>query len=180
MVRNLLEHGAIAYMITRDPDDGLREGKYLKCDVDEYCWGNQKIPISQKKRLFQRSNSINKLYEKHLKQGITDQTVITVHIDSRSKNARTDVFFYHYPGSKDGKKLAKSMQKALAAKYKKYRKSGAYSGTVSARDLHMLREVKPTTVYIELGNIRNPTDQTRFILENNRQALANWLFEGLL
>ena len=42
-------------MITRDPDDGLRSGEYLDCDTDEYCWGDYKIPRSQKARLFQRS-----------------------------------------------------------------------------------------------------------------------------
>jgi N-acetylmuramoyl-L-alanine amidase len=35
-------------------------------------------------------------------------------------------------------------------------------------------------VFIELGNIRNPQDQKRFILEDNRQAVANWLTEGLM
>jgi N-acetylmuramoyl-L-alanine amidase len=34
-------------------------------------------------------------------------------------------------------------------------------------------------VYIELGNLRNAFDQQRFVLPANRQALANWLFEGL-
>ncbi len=180
MVRNMLEQGAIAYMITRDPNDGLREEAHLKCDQDEYCWGNQTIPLSQKKRLEQRSNIINELYEKHKAQGITDQIVITIHIDSRSKNKRTDCFFYHYPGADDAKAIAKNLQSTLAAKYKKYRKGGQYHGTVTPRDLHMLREVKPTTVYIELGNIRNPADQKRFIINTNRQAIANWLFEGLM
>ena len=51
-------------MITRDPNDGIRTGKYLKCDVDEVVWGNEKILRSQKPRLFQRSDIINNLYEK--------------------------------------------------------------------------------------------------------------------
>jgi len=46
--------------------------------------------------------------------------------------------------------------------------------------LHMLRQTETTSVYIELGNIRNQLDQDRLILENNRQALANWLCEGLI
>jgi N-acetylmuramoyl-L-alanine amidase len=31
-----------------------------------------------------------------------------------------------------------------------------------------------------LGNILHYQDQKRIILENNRQALANWLLEGLM
>jgi N-acetylmuramoyl-L-alanine amidase len=44
----------------------------------------------------------------------------------------------------------------------------------------MLREIKPVGVFIELGNIRNPYDQLRFILKSNRQYLADWIFEGIL
>jgi N-acetylmuramoyl-L-alanine amidase len=180
IVRNLLEHGALAYMIIRDPNDGLRSGEYMPCDYDEYCWGNYKIPRNQKRRLFQRSDAINELFERHRQQGIQDQTLVTIHIDSNNKSQQTDVFFYYFPGSKDGKSLAKKMHKTLESKYKSYRKSGKYHGTVTPRDLHMLREPKPTSVFIELGNIRNSYDQQRLILENNRQALANWLSEGLI
>ena len=67
----------------------------------------------------------------------------------------------------------------MTAKYAKYRKSGSYRGTVTPRDLHMLRETIPTSVYIELGNIRNSFDQLRIVPESNRQALANWLSEGI-
>ncbi len=180
VVRNLLEHGALAYMIVRDPNDGLRSGEYLPCDYDEYCWGNYKIPRSQKRRLYQRSDAVNKLFERHKQQGIQDQTLITIHIDSNNKSQQTDVFFYYFPGSKDGRSLARQMHSTLGSKYKKYRRSGKYHGSVTSRDLHMLREPKPTSGFIELGNIRNTYDQKRLVLENNRQALANWLFEGLI
>jgi N-acetylmuramoyl-L-alanine amidase len=43
----------------------------------------------------------------------------------------------------------------------------------------MLRKTNPPTVYVELANIKNPTDQQRIVLEKNRQYLAEWLFEGL-
>lgn len=179
VVRRLLEHGALAYMVIRDPNDGLRTGEYLPCDYDEYCWGNYKIPANQKRRLFQQSDAINELYERHKQQGIQDQTLVSIHIDSNNQSQQTDVFFYYFPGSKDGRARAKKMHETLESKYSKYRKNGQYHGTVTARDLHMLREPKPTSVFIELGNIRNAYDQQRLILENNRQALANWLFEGL-
>jgi N-acetylmuramoyl-L-alanine amidase len=180
IVRNLLEHGAIAYMIVRDPDDGIRDGHILPCDYDEYCWGNFKIPRSQKSRLYQRSDAVNELFERHKKQGIKDQVLVTIHIDSNNQSHQSDVFFYYFPGSSDGKKLAVKVRDSLKARYKQNRKSGKYHGTVRPRDLHMLREPKPTSIFIELGNIRNSFDQQRFMIENNRQALANWLYEGIV
>ena len=44
----------------------------------------------------------------------------------------------------------------------------------------MLRETLTPSVYVELANIRNKFDQQRVILESNRQALADWLLEGIL
>jgi len=179
LCRNLIAHGATAYMITRD-DDGIRKGKFLDCDYDEVLWGNVKMMRQQKPRLFQRSNIINKLYEKNKKKGVADQMTIIVHVDSRNKGERKDVFFYYHPDSKDSRSAALDFHRALKRKYKKYRANGQYHGTVSSRDLHMLRETKPVSVYIELANIRNTYDQQRIILESNRQALADWLLEGLL
>ena len=179
LVRHLLSHGALAYMITRDPDDGLRDGEILKGDEDEYCWGNYKIPRSQKTRLYQRSDAVNTLYERHKKQGVKDQTMVCIHIDSRSTKEKTDVFFYYFPGSKKGRGLAKKLHSTFKAKYKKYRSKGNYDGILRGRDLHMLREVKPNSVFIELGNIKNSYDQQRFLKSSNREALAKWLYEGL-
>ena len=181
LCRNLVSHGATAYMITRDPNDGIRSGKFLKCDQDEVLWGGVKMVRQQKPRLFQRSNIINDLYKKHKLQGVGDanQTLLVIHVDSRAKGERIDAFFYYKPGSKESKTLALKMQKTMKAKYKKYQKNRSYKGTVSERDLHMLRETSPQAVYIELANIRNTFDQQRIILEQNRRALANWLFDGL-
>ncbi|MFK7937576.1 MAG: N-acetylmuramoyl-L-alanine amidase, partial [Saprospiraceae bacterium] len=92
---------------------------------------------------------------------------------------QTDLFFYYFPTDQTGRKLAQQMHQTIKGKYKKYRSSGKYSGTVSSRDLHMLRETLPTSVYVELGNIANAHDQKRIILQGNRDALAKWLYEGL-
>ena len=51
---------------------------------------------------------------------------------------------------------------------------------MSERDLHMLRETKPSGVYIELGNIANASDQQRIVSPANRQLLADWLLLGLI
>ncbi len=180
LARNLLEHNATVYMITRDENDGIREESYLKADKDEVCYPNKTIPLNQVKRLNQRVNAINTLYNKHKKEGVKKQRAIIIHVDSRGTGQRIDMFFYHNPKSKTGKQLAKTLRNTIDEKYAVHQKGRGYSGTVKARNLHMLRETFPVAVYAELGNIRNAADQKRFVIEDNRQAVANWLCEGLL
>jgi len=111
---------------------------------------------------------------------VKSQTFIEIHVDSRTRNQRTDVFFYYRTDSESSKALAQRLHKTFLQKYLKIRSGKQYNGTVSARDLFMLRNTKtPRAVYVELGNIRNEWDQQRLILRNNRQALANWILEGL-
>ncbi len=179
LCRKLVAHGATAYMITRDENDGIRGDELLPCDTDEVVWGGATIPQGQKERLWQRTDIVNELYEKHTAQGVTEQVLIEIHVDSRSHGQRTDVYFYHHSTSEEGKKFADKLQQTLKQKYAQYRKNEAYSGTVSARDLHTLREARPVSVYVELANIRNFGDQQRIVLPTNRQLLAEWLFEGL-
>ncbi|MEM6265124.1 MAG: N-acetylmuramoyl-L-alanine amidase [Bacteroidota bacterium] len=178
--RRLIEHGATVYIITRDPDDGIREGEILPCDKDEKCWEEAKIPINQKSRLLQRSNAVNKLYKQYNVKGVKSQRMVVLHVDSNNQSAKIDLYFYHRFRDQASKNMAQIMQQRLKMRYQDYRKEREYSGTVTARDLHMLRETKPVGVFIELANIRNKSDQARLVVEGNRQLMANWLCEGLL
>ncbi len=180
LCRNLIQYGATAYMINRDENDGIRTGKILKCDTDEVLWGGVKMVRHQKTRLFQRSDIVNELFEKHRLQGVSDQIAIMIHVDSRTKKEQTDLFFYYHPDSEESGVIARKLRNKMSANYKKVQKNRHYKGTVTARDLHMLRETKPLSVYIELANIKNSTGQQRIIVDRNRQLIANWLFEGLL
>lgn len=180
LCRLLIAHGATAYMVNRDPNDGIRSQELLKCDIDEVLWGDVKISERHKPRLFQGSDIINELYQKHKLQGINKQLMVTIHVDSRAKGQGTDVFFYYYPDDEPGEKIAKKVHQTFETRYEAYQKGRKYTGTVTARDLHMLRETKVTSLYVELGNIRNSRDQQRLIKENNRQLLAQWLFEGII
>ncbi|MDX1407190.1 MAG: N-acetylmuramoyl-L-alanine amidase, partial [Saprospiraceae bacterium] len=112
-------------------------------------------------------------------KGIDKHTVVCIHVDSRSPQRRQDVFFYYYPHSKSGRGLALQLQKVFREKYRENRPGRDYRGTVSSRDLYVLKYTDPTAVYVELANIRNASDRYRILPESNRQALANWLFEGL-
>ncbi len=177
LARNLIEHGAMVYMIIQDKNDGIRDGSLLKPDKDEVCYPDLKIPASQKSRLRQRKNAVNKLYSKHKGRF---QRLIVIHIDSRSQGENIDVFFYHDKRSKTGKKLVTNLQETFRNKYKQHQPGRGYRGTVSTRGLYVIRHSYPPTAFIELGNINHPRDKLRFINDNNRQALANWLTEGLI
>ncbi|GAB4494736.1 MAG: hypothetical protein OHK0019_21930 [Saprospiraceae bacterium] len=181
LLRLLLSHGATAYMIVRDPNDGIRDTEFLSCDSDETVWGNRAIPRDQKERLQQRCDVINDLTKQNANKGVSEQIFIEIHVDSRSHDHKTDVFFYYRPDSEVSHKLALHMQKVFLMKYLKKRSQRGYTGTVTPRSLYMLRETTtPKAVYVELANIRNSWDQQRLVLKNNRQAVANWLCEALL
>jgi len=180
LCRHLVANGATAYMITRDDNDGIRNETFLKCDTDDRLWGGVRMVRRHKPRLFQRSDIVNDLYKRHSFQGVTDQLAIMIHVDSRTGLERTDLYFYHHPDSQESKKVAQKLRKTMVNKYKHYQKGRKYAGTVTARDLHMLRETAPLSVYVELANILNTVDQQRIVVPKNRQYLADWLFEGIL
>ncbi len=180
LVKNLVEHGATAYLIIRDDNDGIRDDAILHGDHDERCWPNQKIPLNQISRLQQRVQVINELYLKHKKLGAKTQKAIVIHVDSRSTRSRVDLFFYNYPGSKTGKSFATSLHETVKGNYTKYRKGRGYGGQIKDRELYILKFSFPTAVFIELGNIRNPEDQKRIVVPRNRQVIADWLTEGVL
>lgn len=177
LARKLIQHGAMVYLITRDPNDGIRDDSYLKADKDEVCYSNSKIPINQLRRLKQRTSAVNELYPKH--KG-SFQRMVALHVDSRSHGENIDVFFYHDRQSKSGRKAAMTLKNKFQQKYDMHQPGRGYKGTVSDRNLYVVKNSYPVAVYIELGNINHRRDQQRFIISSNRQALANWLFEGLV
>lgn len=180
LLKLLLSHGATAYMIVRDNNDGIRDENYLRCDKDEVVWGNKKIPVNQKERLTQRTDLINQLTEKHLRAGQRDQTVVEIHVDSRSRDAKTDLYFYYRPESQDSKDLAQHIHRTFLEKYLQLRGQRGYNGSVTPRYLHTLEKTTcRRAIYIEMANIRNDWDQQRIVIKNNRQAVANWLFQGI-
>ena len=178
LARNLLSHGAIVYLIIQDKDDGIRDQPILKLDKNETTISNQELPLNQKQRLKQRADEVNKLYYQH--KG-SFQRLIAIHIDSRSKGQNIDVFFYHHHNSRRGKNMATEIHEVFQSKYDRHQPGRNYRGTVSSRSgLYMVKNTLPSMIYIELGNIRNYRDQLRFVISDNRQALANWIELGIL
>lgn len=180
LARNLLMHQATVYIVVRDPNDGIRSEIYLPADKDEVVWGDLAIPLNQTERLDQRATIINDLYRKNLKQGVNYQRLVELHIDAQGKSERKDMYFYHRMEDAVSERLANTLLKTIEAKYALYQKGRGYAGSVSSRDLHVLRETLPVAVFIELGNIQNTLDQDRLVLERNRELVAEWLCEGLI
>lgn len=177
LARVLMEHGATVYMVVQDPNDGIRDDAVLKLDYDEVAYPHQTIPRNQTARLRQGTQAVNSL---HAHQKGAYQRSVVIHVDSRSKGQTIDVFFYHHENSVAGKKLAKAIHRSFSAGYKRYQPSRTYLGNVSTRSsLYVVKHTDPPTVFIELGNIQNGKDQRRFVIADNRQALANWLYQGI-
>jgi len=177
LVRELISHSATAYMITRDTD-GIRDDAYLENDKDETIWKNQKIPRNTNKKLRQRARAVNKLYKRNSGKY---QRMIVIHIDSRYKNQRVDIYGYHSSKSRKGKIFTENLINTVKEKYEKAQPGRGFSGIAKSRDkLYMIKYTSPVTSFLELGNIQNPEDQVRFIKASNRQAIAEWLSAGCI
>jgi N-acetylmuramoyl-L-alanine amidase len=178
LARRLMEHSATVYMIIKDPNDGIRDENILKIDNDEVSYFGKKISLSQTQRLRSRVADVNKLYLKH--KG-AHQRMLSIHIDSRSRGQNIDVFFYHHENSPAGQALAQQIHGVLTTKYKRHQPNREYFGTVKPRSsLYVVKYSHPPTIFVELGNIKSEKDQRRFVIPNNRQALANWLCDGII
>ena len=176
--RELLRHAAKVYFIVRDPNDGIRNELYLKNSKDEVCYPDKEIPLNQVERLKQRVDAINTLYRNETHG--TYKRCIEIHVDARDTKKNIDIFFYYHEGSKNGERLAATMRSSIERKYQLKQPGRGYTGDVETRNLYMLTKTIPTAVFIELGNINHFRDQQRLIFENNRQALAKWMCEGVI
>jgi N-acetylmuramoyl-L-alanine amidase len=177
LARNLISEGATVYLITRDKNDGIRDEVNLKADKDEVCYPNLTIPLNQTRRLRQRTDAVNNLYKKHKGE---HQRMIALHVDSRSTRENIDIFFYHDKRSETGKRTSYILRDTIEKKYREHQPNRGYTGTVSSRNLYILKNTWPTAIFIELGNMNHQRDVQRLIQPDNRQAVANWLTDGLI
>jgi N-acetylmuramoyl-L-alanine amidase len=175
IARNLLMHGAKVYIIIQDAKDGIRDESFLNNSDRETCMG-EVIPLNQEQRLKQRCNKINSL-SKQVKEKY--RRAIFIHMDSRSKSRQTDIYFYHTQDSRS-MKMSKTVRNTFQTQYELHQPGRGFTGTISYRNLYVLRNSLPVSLYVEVGNIRNPFDQKRFMQSNNRQALANWFLKAFI
>ncbi|MFA6811656.1 MAG: N-acetylmuramoyl-L-alanine amidase [Bacteroidaceae bacterium] len=178
MARALIQEGAKVNIIIQDDKDGIRNNAYLSNDKTETCMGKT-IPLDQVRRLQQRCSAINELYRKDRKQYKYCRAIF-VHVDSRSRGKRQDVFFYYSATSTLGNKLAENMKNTFESKYDRHQPNRGFTGSVSNRNLYVLSHTVPVSVFVELGNIQNTFDQRRLIINSNREALGRWLKDGFI
>ncbi len=179
VAKKLIEDGAIVEMVIQDKKDGIKDASYISCDRDERLADGSKIPVGHMERLEQRTNYINKKYAHYKRRGITDQRMISIHIDSNSESHNQDVFFCYYRNSENSKELAKRVHKVFESKYAEHQKSRGYTGKMQEKGFYVIRKTSPPAILIELGNIRNAKDHKRILSSDNRDALAKWIVEGI-
>ncbi len=175
LTRNLMMDGATVYVIIQDPNDGIRDEMYLNNSNNETCMGDP-IPRDQLERLKQRVDKVNRLYERDKKK-YDYIRAIDIHVDSRNKGKRIDVFFYH-SNDKQSKLLATTMRDFFRMKYDTHQPGRGFGGFVEQRNLYILRQLEPPSILVETGNIQNEFDRKRILSVNNRQALANWMAQA--
>ncbi len=175
LARYLLMKGATVHIIIRDPKDGIRDDRLLTNSKRETCLGVA-IPAGHVARLQQRSDAINDLDRQDKNKY---SRAIFIHIDSRNKDKKLDVFFYHST-SEASKKLARTMRSTFDKKYAYHQPNRGFTGTVSGRNLYVLENTTPVALYVELANIQNVLDLRRIIQKDNRDALAKWMCEGFV
>jgi len=178
--KELISHGAEVYFIVQDPNDGIRDDVFLENSKNEFYHGGVKIEVDQRKRLMDRSDIVNQLYNSNPSKKKFHQA-ISIHVDSRiSNDKQIDIFFYHSANSSEGELIANTLLTTIKTKYQEEQPGRGYEGSVSNRNLYVLRHIQPVMTFIELGNIQNFRDQQRILVNNNRQAIANWLTDGLI
>ncbi len=174
--RALMEKGATVHFIIQDKKDGIRDDKYLSNSERETCMGSP-IPLDHVARLQQRCNAINRLARQDKEKY---KRAIFIHVDSRRRKEQVDVFLYHATKSTLGRRLANNIRRTVEQKYDTHQPNRGFHGTVSARNLYVLRKSNPVAAFLELGNIQNERDRKRLIIASNREALANWICQGIL
>ena len=178
LARELVKRSARVFMIVQDFSHGIRDEVYLKHDKNEKLIGGITMPLNQIKRLKQRTDAVNRLYAEN-RNKYTYHRCIEIHVDSRSQNEQIDVFFYNYKGSTLGKRLNENMLSTFKKKYDIFQKGRGYKGEILTRNLYSLANTNPVMSYIELGNIQHARDRKRILEVENRQALAEWMAEGI-
>ncbi|MDP2479999.1 MAG: N-acetylmuramoyl-L-alanine amidase [Candidatus Palauibacterales bacterium] len=179
LARRLLEEGATVYLIVQDPDDGIRDGSRFPLDHDERYVDGRRIPRSQLARLRDRVRLINRLYAEH-GGSATVQRVLSLHVDARGSRREPQIDVHFLVASRRGRRMARGLRAAFRHQYARVQPGRGYDGTVDVRNLYVLRHTRPVAVLVELGNIRNGLDQRRLTRSRNRQAVADWLVDGLL
>ena len=178
LARNLMRHGATVHIIIQTPGVGIRDDRYLANHRNQTTLG-QPIPRAQLERLRQRVDAVNRLYAVD-RQHYTYLRALEIHIDSRNANVPIDLFMYYHSTQPLARQTAYTLLREMERMYQRHQPNRGFSGNIIHRNLYILREITPPTIMVEVGNFQNARDRERILNHNNRQAVANWLTNGLI
>jgi len=178
LARNLMMHGATVHIIIQTPNVGIRDDRYLSNHRTQTTLGAP-IPRRQLDRLRQRVDAVNRLYQTE-RQRYTYIRAIEIHIDSRNPRQQIDLFMYYHSDEPRARRTASTLLREMERQYRIHQPGRGFSGHISHRGLYILRHMNPPTIMIEVGNFQNARDRERILNHNNRQAVANWLTNGLI
>lgn len=179
LARRLLEEGATPYLIVKDQDDGIRDDSWFRHDEDERYLDGNPISLNQRRRLQDRVWLVNRLYRKH-RGSAASQRLISIHVDARGGRYEPPIDVHFLVASRSGSRFANVLRSTFRSRYAAVQPGRGYDGKVAFRNLYVLRHSLPVATVVELGNIRNSRDQKRLTRASNRQAVAEWLVQGLL
>ena len=180
LARNLIQESATVYVIVRDDNDGIRDVEQFDIDTDEYYLGGGKIVRSQSQRLRDRTEIVNRLYREN-KSWAKSQQMMSLHVDAYGGNFEPQIDVHFKAASKGGYALSRVLRDSMAAKYAEFQPNRVYKGGIDdSANYYVLNNSRPVAVLVELGNIRHSGDQYRLVKPGNRQAIADWLRDGLI
>lgn len=179
LARRLLEEGATVHLVVQDRNDGIRDGSWFHHDDDERYLDGGRIARSQRRRLRDRVRIINRLYEEH-RGTAKSQRFLSLHVDARGGRYEPQIDVHFLVASRSASRFAEVLRSTFRSRYAAVQPGRGYDGTVAFRNLYVLRHSRPVATVVELGNIRNSRDQARLTRASNRQAVAEWLLQGLL
>ena len=178
LARNLMRHGATVHIIIQTPGVGIRDDRYLANHRTQTTMG-QVIPRAQLDRLRQRVDAVNRLYQID-RQNYSYARAIEIHVDSRAAHVQIDLFMYYHSTQPSARQTAETLLREMERQYRIHQPNRGFSGHISHRNLYILREMNPPAIMVEVGNFQNARDRERILNHNNRQAVANWLTNGLI
>lgn len=98
----------------------------------------------------------------------------SLHMNSFGNSSISGVEVYHYRGDKEGEIIANSIIEKISSNL------NIINRGVKTADFYLLKEVKTSSIHIELGYMTNPEEEKRFAHESFREEIARAISEGIV
>ncbi len=99
---------------------------------------------------------------------------ISLHMNSFGNSSISGTEIYHYRGDKEGEIVANCIIKKISSNLDMINRG------VKTTDFYLLKEVRTSSIHIELAYLTNPSEEERFKDENFREGVAKAISEGIV